>query len=380
MNAPDIWTIFPFPTRTASTITDGALWDAPDKCIACKSLECLSRPTVDPGAVSICPYGVSFSPVDDTRSVMGFVATDLPMTTKAAMKTAKNMPHLRAASDAVARSVDRARGLGAGVIDDYTIIKAEYLKNLDKDPQLHAALADELSKDFRDNLAQSHDFLQLVKLVRGHAESLLHEKYPELPPEEAAEHLPVEGAIYFSTSLMLVKMDSLVYLHEINRVHGSERNFQIHPFLVKYLRIYNWQAKQKDLDIHLRGTCYSSSFYNSQAIGSVLQALLDNMVKYAPAGTAGTVSFTENDDHVVVEFRSLGPRILPEERTKIFYPKFRAVAARSSESGGMGIGLATAKKISEALDLELSCTQENDHDGQHQDRYWTTFKFRLTKS
>ena len=38
-------------------------------------------------------------------------------------------------------------------------------------------------------------------------------------------------------------------LQEINLVHGGERKFQIHPLILKYVRIYRWQAQQKELDL-----------------------------------------------------------------------------------------------------------------------------------
>jgi hypothetical protein len=108
------------------------------------------------------------------------------------------------------------------------------MKKLESDPELHKSMAEQLRKDFEENLNQSHDFLQLVKLVRGHAEVLLNAKYPELDSADAAERLPTEGAIFFSTELMLVKMDSLIYLNEINRALGGESRVLVHPLVLKY--------------------------------------------------------------------------------------------------------------------------------------------------
>jgi signal transduction histidine kinase len=317
--------------------------------------------------------------VDEERLLTGVVANDLNATARA-RRRARQEPERRVLTRTVKHAVEKARTVGVGVTSDFEIAKAEMLSRLESDPKLHEALADQLRRDFSENLQQSHDFLQLVKLVRGHAESLLHDRYPSLDPPDAADKLPTEGAIYYSTELMLAKMDSMAFLNEINIAHGGERKFKIHPVVLKYVRIYDWQAREKDLRIRLEGSAYSSSYYNDRAIGAVVQGLLDNLVKYAPSGSSATVSFVETDDHVKVSFCSLGPKIAEDERNRIFLPKYRARAAMAMEMSGLGIGLATAKQISDALGLGLEVQQEVDPDSRFVGVFRTTFSLRLERS
>ncbi|NHA69915.1 sensor histidine kinase [Phycicoccus flavus] len=276
-------------------------------------------------------------------------------------------------------AVDRARGLGPGVVADWKRSRDELLARLQDDPDMFAALAERLRQDFAETLTQSHDFLQLVKLVRGYSESLLLEKHPGISPEDAAERSPAEGAIFFATELMLVKMDALIFLNEVNRAFGSESRVRIHPYLLKYLRIYAWQADQKNLTIQLVGECFASAWYNANAIGAVFQGLLDNLVKYAPAGSKAVVRFEDYEDEVVLRFVSLGPKIERSEVEKIFLPGFRAVAARATASDGLGVGLATSKSISDALGLGLRVEQDDAPDEKYAARYETTFSVRLRK-
>lgn len=375
----ELWGLFPFPTIDALGTTDGSLHAAHSDCVSCPTRACLDDASCPPAVLKECRFGITYSRIDDVRLVAGVLASDAANPTKRARRRLRLEPERRVRTNAVESAIARARSLGSGVVADYQLAKAEVMHELQRNPELHAALADQLRRDFEDNLNQSHDFLQLVKLVRGHAEALLHEKLANLPPEEAAEQLQTEGAIYFSTELMLVKMDSMLFLNEINRVHGGQSRFQIHPFLIKYLRIYRWQADQKDLKIHVEGNCYGRTFYNSQAIGAVLQGLLDNLVKYAPAGSDAYVSFEEDDDSVRLTFTSLGPRIEPDELARIFLPKYRARAARRAESSGLGVGLATAKQISDALDLNLSVEQDSAEHRIYKERFKTTFSFRLER-
>lgn len=242
---------------------------------------------------------------------------------------------------------------------------------------MQRAIAAQFRRDAESDLNQSHDFLQLVKHVRGYAEKLLLDRYPDLAPEDAAEKLPDEGAIYFSTTLMTMKVDALLFISEINRASGNEARFKIHPMVLKYVRIYDWQARQKKVRIRLEGECHSYSFYNPDAIGALVQGLLDNMVKYAPPGSETLIKFEAAGSEVTVQFISLGPKIEVDELTQIFLPRYRAKSARKTESGGQGIGLATVKQISDVLGLQVRVNQDESEHEKYKQRYWTTFSVRL---
>ena len=307
----DVWGLFPFPTlreEPSPLLIDGALISAPEVCAKCPSHQCVEKSRGEEPTLSECRYGVSFMRIDEGRLIVGVVAADDPTLTKRARRRARQAPRMRVKAAELRSSVNRARALGPGVVADWKRSRDEMLERLQDDPAMFAALAERLRQDFAETLTQSHDFLQLVKLVRGYSESLLLEKHPGLDPEDAAERSPAEGAIFFATELMLVKMDALVFLNEINRAFGSETRIRIHPYFLKYLRIYSWQAEQKNLTIQLVGNCFATAWYNPNAIGAVFQGLLDNSVKYAPAGSKAVVHFDDQDDEVVLRFVSLGPR------------------------------------------------------------------------
>lgn len=305
--------------------------------------------------------------------VLGIVVADLPMATKRTRKVAKQLPRHRVRAVEVERAIGAARALGPGIVDDFQLAREQFLRELRERPDMHEAMAARLRKDFDASLDQSHDFVQLVKLVRGHAEALLLTQHPEMDVVAAAESEPALGAIYFSTELMLIKMDSLVFLREVNRALGGAATFQVHPYVLKYVRIYGWQASQKHVRLRVQGASYGRVFLNSPAVGAVIQGLLDNLVKYAPAGSEARIDFTETEQEIRVDFVGLGPRIAADETERIFLPGFRAAAAKKMEPSGLGIGLATAKEISGALDLQLQVQQSTEEDSKYAGRFETRF-------
>lgn len=375
----NVWNLFPFPTLSEGQFTEGALLPVHPQCAECPTKACAQT---DPVREEIrrCRYGISFAFVDDSRLVNGIIVTDDLSASSRARKHARKEPQRRVAARQLQHAIARASSLGAGITTEFNAVKEELLDRLERSPEMHAVISEQLRKGFEENLQQSHDFLQLVQLVRGYAEDLLLEKRPGVSLPDAADSLPAEGAIDDSTQLMELKIDSLKFMNEINRAVGHESRFQIHPLVVKYARIYKWQADQKALRFHVEGACYASCVYNNEAIGTVIQAVLDNLIKYSPAGSEAWIRFDETEREVQLSFSSLGPRIEDSETQKIFLPGFRADAARRVEMTGQGIGLASARQISDVLELRLGVQQSAQEDKKYRDRYRTEFSLWLTKS
>jgi len=373
----DIWELFPFPTLKDGEFTNGSLLPAHQDCKTCPARPCASDGRALVGEPKVCRYGLTYARVDENRFVTGVMSTDSVGLNSRARTRLRNEPDRRFSPSKIARSIEQARSLGAGAVLDFELLKLEVLKTLEHEPEMHKALAQQLRRDFERNVEQSHDFLQLAKLVQGHAEALLAEKHPGLSTHEAAERSPIEGSIFFTTQLMVWKLDSLIFLQDSGRALERAKTFAVHPMLLKYARIYQWQADQKELNLRVEGECYSSAKYNSQAIGAVVQGILDNMVKYAPGGSTALIQFDERASEVIITFNSLGPRIEKSEMKDIFLPGVRAAAARAIETTGQGIGLATAQQVSDALGLKLSVDQENEQAKRFPGTFSTTFAFTL---
>jgi signal transduction histidine kinase len=91
---------------------------------------------------------------------------------------------------------------------------------------------------------------------------------------------------------------------------------------------------------------------DSDRLRQVLGNLIDNAVKYSPAGSPVEVRVAPNDGHVVVSVDDRGPGIAPEDRNLIF-ERFGRVAAGNSKPG-TGLGLFIARSITEAHGGTLS--------------------------
>ncbi len=73
--------------------------------------------------------------------------------------------------------------------------------------------------------------------------------------------------------------------------------------------------------------------------------LLENAVKYTPAGGSITVKLAESNGHVCFSVADTGVGIAPQHLPHIFDRFYRIDGARSREVGGFGLGLAIAQHI-----------------------------------
>lgn len=84
-----------------------------------------------------------------------------------------------------------------------------------------------------------------------------------------------------------------------------------------------------------------------------LQNLLDNAIKYSPAGATITVAVQGTRTHCTVSVIDEGPGIAPEDRESLTDRFFRADPSRERGRGGYGLGLAITKAYMRLLQGEL---------------------------
>jgi len=87
--------------------------------------------------------------------------------------------------------------------------------------------------------------------------------------------------------------------------------------------------------------------------------LLDNAIKYAPASPAIALSLKKNDQGVFLTCADQGPGIEDAEKKKIFDRFYRIGNERVRKTKGTGLGLYLCKKI--AIDHNANITVTNNH-------------------
>jgi two-component system, OmpR family, phosphate regulon sensor histidine kinase PhoR len=88
---------------------------------------------------------------------------------------------------------------------------------------------------------------------------------------------------------------------------------------------------------------------DARGLEHVLSNLVDNAVKYCPAGASIVVRATQEGDRVRLVVSDTGNGIPPEHLPRLFERFYRVDAGRSRELGGTGLGLSIVKHMVEAM-------------------------------
>lgn len=93
---------------------------------------------------------------------------------------------------------------------------------------------------------------------------------------------------------------------------------------------------------------------NESAIRQIIKVFLDNAIAYSPNKSTINVTTDQQPTQTVVSVQDDGPGIDAAHHTKIFDRFYRVDDARSTSSGGNGLGLAIAKTIADRHGYKLS--------------------------
>ncbi len=147
-----------------------------------------------------------------------------------------------------------------------------------------------------------------------------------------------------SDLLTLARADAAV-------INLFKENFDLVPLVEQAVRAMQHLAVEKNIKIDFSAAETSLLvFADKERINQLLLILLDNGIKYVPAGGRVVVNLERaaKADEVVLKVTDNGPGIPESEQAMIFERFYRMDKERSREMGGSGLGLSIAKWITEA--------------------------------
>ena len=87
----------------------------------------------------------------------------------------------------------------------------------------------------------------------------------------------------------------------------------------------------------------------AEALRQLVDNLVDNAIKYTPAGGQIRVELAAEDGRAVLRVADTGIGLSTEDQQRVFERFYRVDKARSRELGGTGLGLSIVKNIALSL-------------------------------
>lgn len=103
-------------------------------------------------------------------------------------------------------------------------------------------------------------------------------------------------------------------------------------------------ALAKDIDLSLETGTTATIRGDRAMLGIMMRNLVDNAIKYTPAGGKVEVHLEQDGVHIVFSVDDSGPGVPPEERIRVFERFYRQIG---TSAPGSGLGLSIVKRIAD---------------------------------
>ncbi|MDI3258050.1 MAG: ATP-binding protein [Kyrpidia sp.] len=198
---------------------------------------------------------------------------------------------------------------------------------------------DQVRKEFVTNV--SHELKTPVTAIRGLTETLVEE---ELEPEERKRFLElIDREARRLEQLVRDLLDLSRLESHLTALHRAP--VDLAEMAKEVIQDFAYVAEKAGSGLFLsrEGDCRAE--VDPGRVRQVLSNLVDNAIKYTPAGGRVDIRVSGAAREVTVEVADTGVGIPPEDRDRVFERFYRVDKARSRATGGTGLGLAIVKHV-----------------------------------
>ena len=207
----------------------------------------------------------------------------------------------------------------------------------------HAELEklERVRKDFVINV--SHELRTPLASIQGYAETLLDGALHD--PQHNLRFLRI---IHHNAERLARLTEDLMTL---SRIEMKRQKFEFEPHLVDNLlrdavELVRPMAEKNSIRlVKESGPAGAEVWCDTEAVSQVMSNLLDNAIKYTPAGGSITVGARNTGAYCELYVCDTGAGIPAEDVPRLFERFYRVDKARSRELGGTGLGLAIVKHL-----------------------------------
>ena len=119
------------------------------------------------------------------------------------------------------------------------------------------------------------------------------------------------------------------------------------------------EAQAKDCTLLLKAPASVALNGDETLVRRAIENVIRNAIRYAPRSTAVEIELKKSDGLAQISVRDYGPGVPEEALPRIFDPFYRVDSDRNRTSGGLGLGLAIARRAVELHSGRLGARNAN---------------------
>jgi two-component system cell cycle sensor histidine kinase PleC len=190
----------------------------------------------------------------------------------------------------------------------------------------------------------SHDIRTPLNHIIGFADLMRHQTYGPLGDERYETYVE---SIKSSGDRLLAFFASILDLAELESGERvmHEEELGVDDLLVGVARRFSAQAQRAGLTLALSRPCGAALRGDRFALERMLSNLVDNAIRFTPAGGRISIAGYAGDDGVVLEITDTGIGMAPDKVSALSQPFAFSDASLARDREGPGLGLAIARTI-----------------------------------
>ncbi|HEY3776651.1 MAG TPA: HAMP domain-containing sensor histidine kinase [Rhizomicrobium sp.] len=248
----------------------------------------------------------------------------------------------RTSREIVAGDLSRRLPLGRSG-DEFDTLAVNLNRMLERTERLMRGM-----REVTDSIA--HDLRTPLNRLRNRLEGVLHTMDPQSPATSEID------AAVGETDRLIGTFNALLLIAEAEAGSAREAMEQVdlRRIVEGVTELYGPLADEKGVSLHILPSGSAIVACNHSLVSQALANLLDNAIKYTPAGGRVTVSLDHTPSGVALQVADSGPGIPLEDRGRVLERFVRLEASRHSPGTGLGLSLVAAVARLHDAKFELS--------------------------
>ena len=248
----------------------------------------------------------------------------------------------RTSREIMAGDLSRRLPLGRGG-DEFDTLAINLNRMLERTERLMRGM-----RDVTDSIA--HDLRTPLNRLRNRLEGVLHMIGPD-----AAGASEIEAAVE-ETDHLIGTFNALLLIAEAEAgvARESMEQVDLRGIVEGVAELYGPLADEKEITLSIPPSGSAIIACNPRLVSQALANLLDNAIKYTPAGGKVTVALEHTPAGIALHVADSGPGIPKEDRSRVLERFVRLEASRHSPGTGLGLSLVAAVMRLHDAKLELS--------------------------
>jgi heavy metal sensor kinase len=205
-------------------------------------------------------------------------------------------------------------------------------------------------EEMSDNIA--HDLRSPIARIRGTAEVTL------TSGKDRAEFENMAGSTIEECDRLLDMINTMLMISKtesgVNKV--SSQNLDMTGVVRQAYELFEPTAEDQQVHLHCDAPSGIYMLGDLSMIQRMISNLLDNAIKYTPAGGTVQITLAENRSHVSLTFKDSGVGISATDLSRIFNRFYRCDQSRSLPGTGLGLSLARAIARAHSGDITVVST------------------------